>query len=281
MIYTPDVKALFSSIYGSNDYEYKLGRYSPSDAGTCMREWFLKYVVPDEAKQEDEESWGVFERGKDVERKKVKALKEKFGKGRVLNDVRIEIDLREDFGFRVTGYTDPIIVWNNLIPILVYEVKSTGNVGDNPSLSQHHLFQLTVYLKALEDLFPEKPMGIVGYLDRNNYHCADFESILGEEIWELVLSRYIRHHKNLKDGVIPAKDPLQSWQCDEKYCNFYELCESFPEDKCYFSDYKGVDENGVADLRIPEEDDREQELQDFKENIRDLTNGGVELEEID
>jgi len=283
-MYSEDMRGLLAEKFDKDDeggHEPKKGKYSPSDCWKCHRAWFLKYVLPMEYRMADEESWGTFERGNDVEDKKEEALKNYLGENHVINGVDIEIDLRDEFGFRITGETDPLIVWRNLKVLIIYEVKSTGEVGEDPSLSQSHLFQIVVYLKALEDRFPEREIGIVSYVDKKNYQGADFSSKLKEEIWQLVLSRFIRFHQFLENEEIPARNPMNSWYCTEEYCPYYEICHLLPEEKVPLEDNKRIKIDGeVVELEIPKEDDREAEIEEFKGKLEKIT-GGIEIGKID
>jgi CRISPR/Cas system-associated exonuclease Cas4 (RecB family) len=195
----------------------KIGRYYPSEIGTCLRKVWFSYKYP---KKTEEDLLKIFEVGNMVHNFVVEVLKSEKNPSVEL------ISAEEPFllnmkDFTISGRIDDLIFVKAHNKKLLIEVKSIGDISHLEDAKPEHKMQLQLYMFAtkIHD-------GVVLYVDKKNLKSKVFTIPYDEGEALSVLERFSILHKHLIEDTPPppeAKlDPKRSWMCN--YCPYKEEC---------------------------------------------------------
>jgi len=198
--------------------ERKVGEYYASSALMCKRSSFYSFF---NCPKERPPPKGIYILGRRVEDIYYEKLKEKYSYY-LKNDIRTRLVINDEI--EVVGFTDPVILGDNLEAKVVLEIKSRGGRWYVPEPNTHHVAQLLIYLRALRCTD-----GRLVYISRENLeNIKEFQidplSAEMVELWEKVKSWYIDLHKYVKTETLPPAVPEESWQCS--YCDYELACRS-------------------------------------------------------
>lgn len=212
--------------YNGSGYDNSDLRHSPHTLDQCRRkQWYRENNAPQETRSPD----GIFSIGSWIEESIIEpwiaALAEQHG-GFMANALwlssTIDTDVEE---ITLEGSSDPAIVDSDGIPHAITEVKSKQSLSNLESPSRHHKAQLMAYLhnaKAEYDL-DEPPQGYLIYCGRKRLDVEVFEIDFDQEFFgEFVVEWCERMSYCRIEGMLPAADPCQSWEC--KLCEFKGRC---------------------------------------------------------
>jgi len=199
----------------------EIGRYYPSEIGTCMRKVWYSYKFPMET---NPELLKVFELGNILHDFVVKVLKSE--KNPEVELLKTELPFRQEIeDFLVSGRIDNIILIKASGKNILIEVKSTGNIDFVEEAMHHNKIQLQLYMHATGI-----HNGILLYVDKRNLKSKVFSVDYNEEEALKIIDRFKALNKLLKADALPdpeARSGKESlWMC--RYCEY--------RDKCYKED---------------------------------------------
>ena len=199
----------------------EIGRYYPSEIGTCMRKVWYSYKFPMET---NPELLKVFELGNILHDFVVKVLKSE--KNPEVELLKTELPFRQEIeDFLVSGRIDNIILIKASGKNILIEVKSTGNIDFVEEAMHHNKIQLQLYMHATGI-----HNGILLYVDKRNLKSKVFSVDYNEEEALKIIDRFKALNKLLKADALPDPEARSSkeslWMC--RYCEY--------RDKCYKED---------------------------------------------
>ena len=199
----------------------EIGRYYPSEIGTCMRKVWYSYKFPMET---NPELLKVFELGNILHDFVVKVLKSE--KNPDVGLIKTELPFRQEIeDFLVSGRIDNIILIKASGKNILVEVKSTGNIDFVEEAMHHNKIQLQLYMHVTGI-----HNGILLYVDKRNLKSKVFPVNYNEEDALKIIDRFKVLNKLLKTDALPdpeARSGKESlWMC--RYCEY--------RDKCYKED---------------------------------------------
>jgi len=207
-----------------DNYVYKenkppsIGRYWPSQIGSCIRKVWYSYKHP---KEIDTELQKIFELGNIMHNFVVDVLKSEKNPHVELVNCELPLKLEKD-GFTVSGRVDDIILLKEDGKYVIVEVKSHKNIAYVDEPSRAHIVQIMIYMHV-----SGIHNGIILYIDKNNLKTKFFEVEYDEEFAKKIIDRIKKLDKFLKENKLPpaeAKyDKKLRWMC--KFCEYRERCE--------------------------------------------------------
>jgi hypothetical protein len=195
-----------------------IGRYYPSEIGSCMRKTWYSYNFP---KEVEPTLLRIFEMGNILHDFVVEVLSsEKTPEVELLHaELPVKMELE---GFTVSGRVDNLLLIKRSGKQVLVEVKSTSNVDyvKGPQIS--HIRQLQFYMLATN-----VHSGALLYVDKRNLKSKVFDVLFSQEEADEVLERFKRLHSSLKKEKIPSaearEDERIKWMC--KFCEHKEKCD--------------------------------------------------------
>lgn len=196
----------------------EIGRYYPSQIGTCLRKLWYSYKYPMEI---EPDLLKVFELGnilhdfvteviKSEKNPEVELLKSEF-------PLRISVD-----DFIISGRVDDLMLINASGKNVLVEVKSTSNVEFVRSASMQHVMQLQLYMHATG-----VHTGMLLYLDKRTLKSKIFDVEYDEALGKRIVERFRFLHKHLISSELPFEEakiePSMNWMC--RYCEYRDKCD--------------------------------------------------------
>jgi len=196
----------------------QVGRYYPSEIGSCIRKIWYSYKHPLPVKAE---LMKIFEMGNILHDFVVEVLKSE--KNPAVELLKSEFPFKiEKEDFLISGRVDDLILVKESGKNVLVEVKSTKSIDfvDKPSLS--HEIQLQFYMHATG-----VHNGVVLYIDKSNLKSKVFSIEYDKKRAEEILQRFATLHRKLKSGELPEAEAKQleelNWVC--RFCEYREKCE--------------------------------------------------------
>ena len=196
-----------------------MGRYYPSEIGSCLRKIWYSYKYPQEVKPE---LLKIFEVGNIMHDFVVKVLQSE-------RNPHIEL-VKSEFPFKVemedfviSGRIDNLILVKADNKEVLVEVKSKKSIDFMKEVAAANVAQLQLYMHVLgvHD-------GVLLYIDKTNLMTKVFDVKYNEKQALAVLNRFKKLHEHLKNGKtpIPEARALQEtiWMC--RYCEYHDRCYS-------------------------------------------------------
>ena len=198
-----------------------------SASGMCMRKHYFQHIAKVKPKPVNEDTMRLFRLGDLVHEDIQNALREYAENNGSKIYIEKEIQLPE---VNVRGFLDIIVIDDGIL----YDIKTCnswkwknlfGRYPDpNPSINYH--LQLGTYgwwyekssrkkLKKLCLLYYNKDTSKIRELDVSTSYIES-----AKEYWIDANERYEKGNPPIELGVAP----VYKWECNRKYCNFYEVC---------------------------------------------------------
>ncbi len=200
----------------------KIGRYYPSEIGSCLRKVWFSYKYP---KQPDSNLLRIFEMGNIVHDFVVDVLKSEKNPHIKLKSAEKPFKMKIN-GFLISGRIDNEIVLKDSDEIALVEVKSCSNIKNLDKAKKEHKMQLQLYMFATNIR-----KGLLLYVDKKNLQSKVFTIPYNEMDALHAIERFSVLDKHLKEDKIPIaeakKDPMKSWLCT--YCEYKDKCGEFNE----------------------------------------------------
>jgi len=196
----------------------QIGRYYPSEVGSCLRKLFYSYKYP---KEVDAEMLKVFETGNIMHGFVVEVLSSERNKEVELlkSEIPFKIEVED---FIISGRVDDLILIRASGKNVLVEVKSTKDISFIKTPRMNNVMQLMFYMEATG-----VHNGVILYIDKNNLKSkvfvVEFDPQKGAEIFDRF--KFLNDH--LKNDELPKPEAKQvvdmSWMC--KYCEYVKKCD--------------------------------------------------------
>ena len=192
-----------------------IGRYYPSEIGTCLRKTWYSYTKP---KATDTKMLRIFEAGNKLHEFIEEVLESE--KNPEVELLEKELPLRLEYkDFLISGRIDNLILVRIENKEFLVEVKSCKYLPKE--FRKEHESQLQFYMHALgiHD-------GILLYVQKDNLETVAFEIQYDKEKAQQILKRFEALNKALKENEIPEAearhDEEKIWLCER--CQWKEEC---------------------------------------------------------
>lgn len=195
-----------------------IGRYYPSEIGSCIRKVWYSYKYP---KETDIELTKIFEVGNLIHDFVSKVIES--DKNPHVELLERELPLRlETKDFTISGRLDDMLLLKEDGRKILVEVKSTKTTDYTTEPSRNHVMQLQLYMQitGIHE-------GIVLYVDKNNLKSKAFSVKYDEELSKEIMNRFIELNICLVTDQLPLdeakRDPSLMWMC--RYCEYNDKCD--------------------------------------------------------
>ena len=195
-----------------------IGRYYPSEIGSCLRKVWYSYKHP---KETDVELIKIFELGNMIHDFVSKVIES--DKNPHVELLEKELPLQKDMkDFVISGRLDDLLLLKEDGKKVLVEVKSTKSIDFTAEASRSHAMQLQLYMHitGVHD-------GIVLYVDKNNLKSKAFEINYDPEQAEEIFKRFIELNLCLISEQLPLdeakREPALMWMC--RYCEYVDKCD--------------------------------------------------------
>ena len=195
-----------------------VGRYYPSEIGSCLRKVWYSYKHPRET---DIELTKIFEVGNLIHDFVSKVIESEKNPHVELIEKELPLKL-ETKDFVVSGRLDDMLLLKEDGRKVLVEVKSTKTTEFTKEPSRSHAMQLQLYMHitGVHD-------GVVLYVDKNNLKSKAFAVRYDEEAAKEIINRFIELNICLVTGELPLdeakRDPALMWMC--RYCEYAAMCD--------------------------------------------------------
>jgi len=215
--------------YNNGGYESSELRHSPHTLLQCRRkQWYRENTAPQETESPD----GIFSIGSWIEESIIEpwiaGLAQENG-GFVANSLWLSSTICTEVGeLTLEGSSDPAIVNSDGIPRAITEVKSKQSLSNLSSPSTHHKAQLHAYLHNAREKYDlaDYPQGYLIYVGRKRLDVQVFSVDFVAEFFEDVVLDWCKRMSYCRiEGMLPAADPEQSWEC--KLCEYRGRCGNY------------------------------------------------------
>ena len=192
-----------------------IGRYYPSEIGTCLRKTWYSYKDPQPT---DTQLIRIFEAGNILHEFIEEVLEsEKNPEVELLGtEIPIKIKYKD---FTISGRIDNLILVKIENKEVLIEVKSCKYLPNE--FRKEHEAQLQFYMQALG-----VHQGILLYIKKDNLETKEFEIHYDEKKADGILKRFEALNKALKENKIPEAearhDEEKIWLCER--CPWKEEC---------------------------------------------------------
>jgi CRISPR/Cas system-associated exonuclease Cas4 (RecB family) len=194
-----------------------IGRYYPSEIGSCLRKMWYSYKVPREVEPEVKR---IFEVGNIVHGFVVDVLRSEKNPHVELLKSEEPFQMKVD-DFIVSGRIDDIILVKQNSEKILVEAKSTKSVEYVREPSPAYVTQLQLYMHHTGI-----HKGIILYIEKSNLKSKVFDVDYDEKVADETLDRFRKIDKCLKKDIIPFAESKHragwGWMCG--YCQYKDEC---------------------------------------------------------
>ena len=194
-----------------------IGRYYPSEIGSCLRKIWFSYKYPKETK---DSLLKIFFIGELIHNFVADVFKSEKNPSVDLvgEEVPFELKMKD---YIISGRVDDIILLKPENKKVLIEVKSIGNLNGIKDAKAQHKMQLQLYMFATKIR-----EGLILYVDKKNMKSKIFNIKYDEGKALSILERFSILHNYLLDDIIPEPEakinPEMSWMC--RYCEYKDEC---------------------------------------------------------
>lgn len=195
----------------------EIGKYYPSEVGSCLRKVYYSYKQP---KPVQDELMKIFEAGNILHNFVVEVLKgEKDPDVKLLNqEMPVKLKLKD---YDISGRIDDVLVIKSEGKVYLVEVKSTSLLKAVKSPSKNHLMQIQFYMHA-----SGIHNGMILYAERNSLQTRTFDVPYDYKIVKEALERFDVLHKSLSENRVPSPEARKirdmQWMC--RRCDYHGEC---------------------------------------------------------
>ncbi|MFH0973505.1 MAG: PD-(D/E)XK nuclease family protein [Candidatus Micrarchaeota archaeon] len=192
-----------------------VGRYYPSEVGSCLRKTWFSFKFPIEF---DAEKRRIFETGNILHEYVVHVFKS--GKTPEVELLKSEMPFVMNCGeFVVSGRVDDVLLVKTSGKTILVEVKSAARMPRGPS--KHHSAQLQFYMHATG-----VHNGALLYIEKNTLNSIVYSVAYDERAAQDGIQRFAILHQALLEDAAPEPEAKthadMRWWCD--YCEYAERC---------------------------------------------------------
>ena len=195
----------------------KIGRYYPSECGSCLRKVWYSYKYPQELKPD---LIRIFEMGNILHDFVVEVLMSKKTPDIELLkwEFPVKLDMKD---FKVSGRVDDLILIKASGKTYLVEVKSCRFLKYIKKPQNHHLMQIQLYMHATGI-----HNGILLYIEKSGLQSKVFEIKFDADVVKEALNRFNELHDCLITNNIPEAEARVKkdieWMCN--LCEYRDRC---------------------------------------------------------
>ena len=197
--------------------EKKIGRYFPSEAGSCLRKSWYSYKIPRDV---DDDKKKIFYAGELIHHFISEVIKSEKNPEVELTAYELPFIIKES-DFAVSGRIDDILKLNINQKSFLVEVKSTKTLDYTNEPNKAHVMQLQLYMHALN-----MQDGVILYVDKTTLKTKAFEVKYDKKIFDIVLNRIKILHETLMKNKVPDPEARiikeMHYMCQN--CEYKEEC---------------------------------------------------------
>jgi CRISPR/Cas system-associated exonuclease Cas4 (RecB family) len=213
-----DFDKLFDDFVFRDHKPKTVGRYYPSEVGTCIRKLYYSYKFP---KQIKPDLLKIFEVGDILHDFVVRVLRSE--KNKDIELLKWEMPFKMDMeNFQISGRVDDLLMIKVSGKTVLVEVKSCSFLRYVKKPQKHHVMQLQLYMHAIG-----VHNGILLYVEKNTLQTKVFTIDFDELIVKEALNRFKELHESLITNNIPVAEAKQNgdikWMC--KGCEYKDKCD--------------------------------------------------------
>ena len=215
-------------------YEGNEEWFHGSASGMCMRKHYFQHVAGVEPKPVDDDTLRLFRLGDLVHGDIQDALMEYASLNGSQILIEREIQLPE---VNVRGFLDVVIVEDDAL----YDIKTCNawkwktlfGRNPDPNPAENYYLQLGTYGWWCEEEYGNKlkKLALLYYNKDNSRMRERIIPIsyidIAKEYWRDVKKKFKKGNPPIELGIAP----VYKWECNPKYCNFYEVCGGCLKDK--------------------------------------------------
>jgi len=197
----------------------EIGRYYPSEIGSCIRKVWYSYKHPMEI---EPDRLKLFEMGDILHEFMMEVLKNEKNADKI-KFLESELPFKMNFkDFIISGRLDDVVIAKEDDQKIIIEVKTVKDIKYTDKPNKIHVMQLQLYMHAtgVHD-------GIILYVDRNDLKTKAFEVKYDENHSLDILNRFKALHELLDKNVLPIDEFKQSketiWMCN--MCEYRAKCD--------------------------------------------------------
>ncbi len=212
-----DFNEMVDNYLRRESYPKTIGKYYPSEIGTCMRKVWYSYKFPSSV---GPDLLKIFEVGNIMHDLVVKILSS--DKNPEIMLVSAEAPFKKEVDdFVISGRVDNIILVKASGKNILMEVKSTGSVDFVNKPADYNAMQLQLYMHIMNI-----HDGVLLYIDKKNLKSKVFKVDYNPEEAEMVINRFKALHKLLKMDALPDPESRAKhdkiWMC--RNCEYRDKC---------------------------------------------------------
>jgi len=196
----------------------QIGRYYPSEVGTCIRKVWYSYKYPQDI---DPKLRRIFEVGDILHGFVIEVLKSEKNKDVELlqSEMPFKIPMED---FIISGRVDDLVQVKSSGETVLIEVKSTKDVTFVKEPQTNHVMQLMFYMEATG-----VHNGIILYIDKNNLSSKIFDIEFDHQKASDIFDRFSILHEHLKKDEVPKPEAMtvadMAWMC--RFCEYRNKCD--------------------------------------------------------
>jgi len=195
-----------------------IGRYYPSEIGSCLRKMWFSYKMPREVEPQLKR---IFEAGNIVHGFVVDVLKSEKNPHIQLLKTEEPFQMKVD-DFIVSGRIDDIILIKQNSETILVEAKSAKSLEYTREPSPGYVMQLQLYMHHTGI-----HKGIILYVEKNTLKSKVFNVNYDENVAKEAIERFKIIDKCLKEDKAPVAEsknkPGWGWMCG--YCQYKDECD--------------------------------------------------------
>lgn len=197
----------------------EIGRYYPSEIGSCLRKVWFSYKQP---KETPKELRRIFEAGNILHDFVARVLQSE--KNPEVELIQSEIPLRVDnLGFVISGRIDDLLLVKKDGRKVLVEVKSCKSLQYVDKPNPTYVAQLQFYMWALRIHY-----GIILYVEKNTLNSKVFAVEYDEGHAQEILERFRCLDEHLQHEKMPPPEakmkPEIAWMC--RFCDWKKACDA-------------------------------------------------------
>ena len=197
----------------------EIGRYYPSEIGSCIRKVWYSYKYPMEI---EPDRLKIFEIGNILHDFIIQVFKSEKNVDSI-NFLESELPFKMDLkDFIISGRLDDVLIAKEDNRKMIIEVKSIKDIRIALTPNKTHVMQLQLYMHATGI-----HSGIILYVDKMNLKTKAFEIPYEEKHSLDILKRFRTLDELLKKDVLPIDEAKQSkdtiWMCN--MCEYRAKCD--------------------------------------------------------
>lgn len=197
----------------------EIGRYYPSEIGSCLRRIWYSYKIP---KETPKELRRIFEAGNILHDLVAKVLRSDKNPEVELLESEVPFKLEAD-GFVVSGRIDNLLLLKLEGKKVLVEVKSCKSLYYISEPKPEHIAQLQFYMWALR-----VHNGVVLYVEKSTLNSKVFTVPFDDGNAAGIMNRFKSLDGFLRKGTLPPAEaktnPRLGWLC--RFCDWRSECDA-------------------------------------------------------